>query len=109
MQKQFPGDPRMTEHHALYRELSAITGSKYVSDDDFVLFAYSMAMDPLPPKIQGIVVRPGSVEEVVEIVKLANVTHTPLMPSGGRASIYGMSPGAAGRDSRRLAAGQAVP
>jgi len=87
----------MTGHHALFKDLSAIVGPKYVSDDDFVLFAYSMAMDPLPPKIQGIVVRPGSVEDVVEIAKLANVTHTPLMPSGGRASIYGMSPGAAGR------------
>jgi len=96
----------MCEHHALYKELSAIVGSKYVSDDDFVIFAYSKDTSPMPGKIQGIVVRPGSVEEVVEIVKLANQTRTPVVPSGGRAGMSGPSPGSLGRgivvDMKRL-------
>jgi len=72
-------------HHPLYKELGAIVGSKYVSDDDYVLFAYSTDTGPMPGKIQGIVVRPGSIEEVVEIVRLANQTFTPVVPCGGRA------------------------
>lgn len=88
----------MTEvkHHVLYNELAAIAGSKYVSDDDFVLFAYSRDTGPYPGKIQGIVARPASIEEVVEIVKLANRTNTPVVPSGGRAGIYGVPPGSPG-------------
>jgi glycolate oxidase len=85
------------KHHVLYNELAAIAGSKYVSDDDFVLFAYSRDTGPYPGKIQGIVARPASTEEVVEIVKLANRTNTPVVPSGGRAGIYGVPPGSPGR------------
>jgi glycolate oxidase len=94
------------KHHFLYNELAAIVGSKYVSDDDYVLFAYSRDTGPYPGKVQGIVVRPGNVEEVVEIVKLANRTRTPVIPSGGRAGIYGVPPGSPGRgivvDMKRL-------
>jgi glycolate oxidase len=88
----------MTEakHHLLYRELAAIVGSKYVSDDDYVLFAYSRDTGPLPGKMQGVVVRPANIEEVVEIVRLANRTRTPVIPSGGRAGIYGVPPGLPG-------------
>jgi FAD/FMN-containing dehydrogenase len=84
-------------HHPLYRALSGIVGSKYVTDEDFMVFSYSREMSPMPPRIQGIVVRPGSVEECVDIVKLANQTLTPIVPSGGRASVYGMPLGSPGR------------
>lgn len=86
------------KHHELYEELGAIVGAKYVSDDLGVLLPYTWDMSTFPPgKPQGIVVRPGSVEEVVELVRLANQTHTPLIPMGGKASISGVPSGQPGR------------
>jgi FAD/FMN-containing dehydrogenase len=85
------------KRHALYSELAAIVGSKYVSDEDFVVLTYSKDAGPFPGKVQGIVVRPGSTEEVVEIVKLANATRTPIVPRGGMAGLYGAPPGMPGR------------
>ncbi|MER0239156.1 FAD-binding oxidoreductase [Fulvimarina sp. MAC8] len=37
----------------------------------------------------GLVLRPGSVEEVAEIVKLANETATPIVPQGGNTGLVG--------------------
>ena len=59
------------KHHELYEELGSIVGAKYVSDDYVFLLSYTRDMSPYPPaKPQGVVVRPSSVEEVVELVKL---------------------------------------
>ena len=86
------------KHHELYNELCSIMGHKYVSDDRAALLSYTWDMSPFPPgKPQGIVVRPGSVEEVVELVKLANQTRTPLVPIGGKATMSGVPPGQPGR------------
>lgn len=88
---------QVKEHHPLQRELAAIVGSKYTSDSDFAVWAYSRDSSPVPGKVPGIIVRPGSTEEVVEIVKLANLTHTPVIPRGGGASIFGLPAGIPGR------------
>jgi len=96
------------KHHELYEELGSIVGAKYVSDDRAVLLAYTRDMSPFPPvKPQGAVVRPGSVEEVIELVRLANQTRTPLIPiGGGRSTLSGAPPGQPGRgivlDMRRM-------
>jgi len=86
------------KHHELYKELGAIVGTKYVSDNHGVLLSYTKDMSTFPPgKPQGVVVRPGSVEEVVEVVRLANQTRTPLIPMGGKASVSGVPSGQPGR------------
>ena len=86
------------KHHELRQELGSIVGAKHVSDNRGVLLSYTRDMSLFPPgKLQGIVVRPGSTEEVVEIVRLANQTLTPLIPMGGKASIAGVPPGQPGR------------
>jgi len=72
-------------------------GPKYVSDEDVVLESYSRDTSPLPPNKQGIVVRPSCTDEVVDIVKLANTTKIPIVPSGGRASFYGTPKGLHGK------------
>jgi len=95
------------KHHELYEELGSIVGAKYVSDDYAVLLPYTKDMSSFPPaRPQGAVVRPGSVEEVVELVRLANQTRTPLIPMGGKASLSGVPPGQPGRgiivDMRRM-------
>ncbi len=84
-------------HHPLFSELSAIVGPNYCADDDFARICYSRDSSPAPARVQGIVVRPGNIEQVVDIVKLANYTRTPIVPSGGRASLYGAPPGLVGK------------
>src|SRR4030042_1908013 len=96
------------KHHELHEQLASIVGAKYVSDDKAVLLTYTRDVSLFPPaKPQGAIVRPGSVEEVVELVRLANQTRTPLIPMGGKASICGVPPGQPGRgiivDMRRMA------
>jgi len=85
-------------HHDLYDGLRSVVGEKYVSDDHAILLAYTKDISVAPAaKTQGVVVRPGSVEEVVEIVRLANETRTPIIPMGGKASLCGVPPGQPGR------------
>ncbi len=84
-------------HHPLYYDLGGIVGPKYVTDEDVVLETYSRDTSPLPPNKQGIVVRPSCTDEVVDIVKLANATKIPIVPSGGRASFYGTPKGLHGK------------
>jgi len=84
-------------HHPLFYDLVGIAGAKYVSDDDFTVVAYSKDAGPLPPNKQGIVVRPGSIQEVVDIVNLANTAKNPIVVSGGRAGYYGTPKGLHGK------------
>jgi glycolate oxidase len=86
------------KHHELYSELASIVGAKYVSDELGVLLTYTRDISLFPPaKPQGVVVRPESTEQVVQIVRLANETKTPIVPMGGKASISGVPPGQPGR------------
>ena len=84
-------------HHPLYYDLAGIVGPEYASDQDHVLETYSRDTSLLPPNKQGVVVRPGSTDEVQDIVKLANATKIPIVPSGGRASFFGTPKGMHGR------------
>ena len=95
------------KHHELYQELASIVGAKYVSDDYAVLLPYTKDMSSFPPgRPQGAVVRPSCIEEVVDVVRLANQTRTPVIPMGGKASLAGVPPGQPGRgiivDMRRM-------
>jgi len=95
------------KHHELYEQLGSIVGAKYVTDDYGVLMTYTRDASVFPQqKPQGAVVRPGTVDEVVELVRLANQTRTPIIPQGGKASISGVPPGQPGRgiivDMRRM-------
>jgi FAD/FMN-containing dehydrogenase len=84
-------------HHPLYFDLAGIVGPEYASDQDHVLETYSRDTSLLPPNKQGVVVRPGSTDEVQDIVRLANATKIPIVPSGGRASFFGSPKGVHGR------------
>ncbi len=84
--------------HELFKELSSIVGDRYVSDDYAVLLTYTRDMSAFPAtRPQGAIVSPGSVEEVVQIVRLANETRTPVIPMGGKATVSGVPPGQPGR------------
>ncbi len=70
----------------LSARLKEIVGSKYVSDDEYVRWSYSMdsnifdVLDPTPPLV---VVRPGNVDEISKILHLTNSTKTPVFARGG--------------------------
>jgi glycolate oxidase len=80
-------------HHHLHDPLAAIVGSKYVADEDFVLETYSRDISAFPGSMPGIIVRPGTTEEVSEIVKLANRTGYPIVLKGGGQAGGGVTKG----------------
>jgi len=63
--------------------LTSIVGPDYVTDEEFLLMTYTRDFGIQPPRWPALVVRPGSTEEVVEVVKLANTYGIPISPRGG--------------------------
>lgn len=83
--------------HELYEEIRAVVGAEHVTVEEFARRAYTRA--PFYAvggggrgKIPGIVVRPGTTEEVAAVVKLANRTKTPIVPKGGGGSVSTFPP-----------------
>jgi len=76
----------------LVEDLAKIVGPSYVSDDLWIRWGYSMdssIYDHIEPTPPAIVVRPKSIEEVQEIMRLANRTKTPVYPRGGGTACAG--------------------
>ncbi|HME54165.1 MAG TPA: FAD-binding oxidoreductase [Candidatus Lokiarchaeia archaeon] len=69
-----------------------MVGEKYCSDKDYINVAYARSLDPvLDEIIPAYAVRPGSTEDVQQIVKIANKYHAPLVPRGGGCCLMGGS------------------
>ncbi len=79
--------------HKLLSSIGEIVGAKYVSDSDFATYAYSNNSSQFPSRVPGIVVRPGSTEEISRIVKLANQEKVSIVPRGGACSYGGWPEG----------------
>ncbi len=67
----------------------AIVGEKYAVTDPDLKEPYLVEMRDLFHGQTPVVLRPGSVEEVVSIVKLANETKTAIVPQGGNTGLVG--------------------
>lgn len=74
----------------LYIKIKEIVGEEHVTESEFEKIFYSRDVSPLPPELQkkfgtipDIIVRPRSVKEVSEIVKLAARNKIPIVPRGG--------------------------
>ncbi len=74
----------------VYRKLADVLGEEWISDDEFVRFAYSYDMSFVEPKMPDIVVLPETVEEVQEIMKIANEEKVPVVPFTGGTNIGGL-------------------
>ena len=83
----------MAQHHALYEELCGILGKEQVRDSIMSRTTYSQEMSPHEPVISGVIVRPGTTEEVAEVVKLANRMNCPVILRGGAQSANGVTKG----------------
>ena len=85
------------QEHELYKDIKAVVGPEHVTVEEFARRSYTRA--PFfalgggdRGKTPGIVVRPGTSEEVAEVVKLANRTKTPIVPKGGGGSVSTFPP-----------------
>src|SRR5512136_627178 len=82
---------------SLIKKLTDVVGSKYASDEPFVLQSYSQDFGAMPPSKPDVVVRPGTTEEVSAVMKIANEYRVPVIPrGGGSAQEAGCTPSANG-------------
>jgi glycolate oxidase len=72
----------------LYREFEKIVGEQYVSDADVdrVCHSYDATKQRAMPDV---VIKPGSAQEVSEILKLANERRIPVYPRGAASGLTG--------------------
>jgi glycolate oxidase len=91
----------------LFEALKSVVGPQHVSKEEFVRRSYTRG--PFQSlgggtrgKTPGIVVRPGTTEEISQIVKLANETLTPIVPKGGSGSVSAFPPPHVGGDDNIL-------
>jgi len=73
----------------LIARFAAIVGEKYAITDPAGQEPYLIEGRGLYRGSTPLVLRPGSVEEVAAILKLANVTVTPIVPQGGNTGLVG--------------------
>ena len=84
--------------HSIQDALAQIVGSAHVLSESYDLDRYSG--DALTPfrafgaesafdRLADLVVRPGSAQEIAEVVTLANRTQTPVVPYGGGTGVMG--------------------
>ena len=72
-----------TEEDEILRNLRAVVGSEWATNDSAILIAYSRDTSPLSPRrIPKYVVMPESTQEAVEVIKVANEHQVPFVPRG---------------------------
>jgi FAD/FMN-containing dehydrogenase len=74
---------------ALLERFAAIVGEKHAITDPQAQAPYVVEMRDLYRGRTPMVLRPGSVSEVAQILKLANDTSTPIVPQGGNTGLVG--------------------
>ncbi len=73
----------------LLKRFIAIVGEKYAITDPAMQEPYLVEMRDLWHGQTPVVLRPGSLEEVAAIVKVANETRTAIVPQGGNTGLVG--------------------
>src|SRR5215469_6765836 len=81
--------PLVTLPSELIARFVAIVGEKYAVTDPAEQEPYLIEGRGLYRGRTPLVLRPGSVEEVAAIVRLANETATPIVPQGGNTGLVG--------------------
>src|SRR5579863_7607407 len=81
--------PPAASDPALLARFAAVVGEKYAVTDPQLQAPYLLEMRDLYRGRTPMVLRPGSVAEVVQILKLANDTATAVVPQGGNTGLVG--------------------
>ncbi|HXW42039.1 MAG TPA: FAD-binding oxidoreductase [Xanthobacteraceae bacterium] len=84
-----PPDSLTKVDPALLARFAAIVGDKYAIADPAAQAPYLVELRHLYEGHSPLVLRPGSVAEVSDILKLANATATPIVPQGGNTGLVG--------------------
>lgn len=78
--------------HPLAADLVAVVGADNVLEDESALGPYRRDKSPYPEIDPGIVVRPGSVDQLSGVLQLANSHRNPVIVRGGGFSMTGFLP-----------------
>ncbi len=79
----------MSSIQSAYEKIERVVGSKFVTDSKPICYSYSMNCDTVLQGIPDLVVKPGSAEEISEILKIANEFKIKVTPRGGGADLTG--------------------
>jgi len=82
-------EPKRSLSPELLQRFAAIVGEKYAITDPQLQEPYLVEMRDLFHGQTPVILRPGSVEEVSRILKLANDTKTAIVPQGGNTGLVG--------------------
>lgn len=77
--------------HDILRKLEDLIGKEFVSDKHEDLFIYSQDSGASVPRSVDFVAMPSKVEQVQNIVKLANEEKIPIVPMGGGMTLSGLT------------------
>jgi FAD/FMN-containing dehydrogenase len=95
-----------TREHPLAAELVSALGANNVLQDDAQIAPYRRDRSPYPEIDPGVVVTPGSVDEISKVLQIANNSRSPVVVRGGGFSMTGFLPQPPGQaivlDTRRL-------
>jgi hypothetical protein len=89
LDKPLDRPPATKTDPALLARFAALVGDKYAITDPALQAPYLVEMRHLFEAHTPMVLRPGSVGEVSEILKLANATRTAIVPQGGNTGLVG--------------------
>ncbi|MDP3896638.1 MAG: FAD-binding oxidoreductase [Mesorhizobium sp.] len=81
--------PKPVIDEATLDRFAAIVGARHALRDDADIAPYVTERRGLYPGLSHLVLRPGSVEEVSAILRLASETGTPVVPQGGNTGLVG--------------------
>lgn len=73
----------------IYKQLKDIISDKYISNDINIRHSYSRVVDPVLQGIPEVVIRPKDAHEISEILKIANINNTAVLPRGGGCGEFG--------------------
>jgi FAD/FMN-containing dehydrogenase len=82
----------MSAHHPLAAQLVSILGASNVLQDDAEIAPYRHDRSPYPEIDPGLVVKPGSIDEISRVLALANDSRHPVIVRGGGFSMTGFLP-----------------
>jgi FAD/FMN-containing dehydrogenase len=82
---------RVAVKDGVVEKLTKIVGAEYVSTNQADLYVLSYDLTPAEPHMPDILVLPKNIEELKEIVKLANEEKIPLNPYVGGGNIGGLA------------------
>lgn len=71
------------EKQDVLERLAEIVGAEYVTDEAFILMAYTQDFGLQPPRWPAYVVKPGTADEIAAILRLAHELKIPVSPRGG--------------------------